>query len=69
MILNAKRYEFAVVGASSPNGRWYFGNDNIVNDGALMPCSSKDSKDIPYFKSIFDFIAKNPSLNASKVYT
>ena len=58
MILNAKRYGFAVVGASSPDGGWYFGNDNIVNDGAFMPCSSKDSKDVPYFKEFLILLQK-----------
>merc|ERR1712109_44914 len=65
----AARYGFARIGVSTPDGHWTFGNNNIVNDAAPMPCSDEDSKDIAYIRKIFAFIESNPSkFDASKVY-
>ena len=52
----ASRYGFARFGLSTPDGKWSFGNNGVVNDEYPMPCSDEDSKDIPYLREIFRFI-------------
>ena len=65
----AERYGYATIGLSSPAGHWDFGNNNIVNDKAPMPCSNEDSDDIIYLKYVFNFIEKDNLLNHNKLYT
>jgi len=65
----AKRYGYARIGLSTPDGGWTFGNDGVVNDKTPRPCSDKDSKDIPYLKAVFKFIESNPQkFDASKIF-
>lgn len=69
MIKTAIRYNYAMIGVSTPDGNWSFGNDGVSNDKNPMPCSESDSKDIPYFAAIFDLIEKSSSMDSTKVYT
>lgn len=55
----AARYGFARIGISTPDGGWTFGNDGVVNNEHLMPCSENDSKDISYLKVVFNWIVWN----------
>jgi len=65
----AARYGYARIGVSTPDGHWTFGNNNVVNDLAPMPCSDEDSKDIAYIRKVFNFIESNPDkFDASRVY-
>ena len=65
----ATKYGYSRIGLSTPDGGWTFGNDNVVNDADPMPCSDDDSKDIPYLKTIFDFIESNPDkFDEDKIY-
>merc|ERR1712051_585491 len=65
----AKRYGFARIGLSTPDGFWTFGNDGLVNDDNPMPCSDWDGKDMPYLRTIFNFIDANPSMfDNTKIY-
>ena len=66
----AKRYGYARIGLSSPDGHWEFGNDGIVNDQTPMPCSESDSKDAAYVNKVFEFINVNPAFfKVDKIYT
>lgn len=65
----ATKYGYIRIGLSTPDGYWSTGNDNVVNDANPMPCSDEDSKDIPYLKTVFDFIEANPNkFNTEKIY-
>ena len=65
----AERYGYARIGLSTPDGNWTFVNDGVVNDQTPMPCSDSDSKDIPYVKTVFNFIESNPDkFDASKIW-
>jgi len=46
-----------------------FGGNGIANNTRLTPCSDSDSRDMPYLKAVFGFIATQGSLDASKVFT
>ena len=51
------------------DGFWTFGNDGLVNDDNPMPCSDSDGKDMPYLRTIFNFIDANPSMfDNTKIY-
>ena len=51
------------------DGFWTFGNDGLVNDDNPMPCSDWDGKDMPYLRTIFNFIDANPSMfDNTKIY-
>ena len=65
----ATKYGYSRIGLSTPDGGWTFGNDNVVNDADPMPCSDEDSKDIPYLKTVFDFIESNTDkFDVDKIY-
>ena len=70
----AARYGFARFGLSSawskPNNptKGFWGFPGIVNDDHPMPCSDADSRDIPYLRVIFDFIAANPDKFDQRIY-
>ena len=67
--LAAERYGFARIGLSTPDGYWTFGNDNVVNDANPMPCSDSDSKDIPYVRTVLDFIESRPDqFDSSRIW-
>ena len=55
----ATKYGYSRIGLSSPYGDWIFGNDNIANDENPMPCSEEESTDIPYLKTVLNFIDAN----------
>ena len=42
-----------VVGLSTPDSNWKFGNDGVVTADNLQPCAESDSKDITYLAAIF----------------
>ena len=66
----ARRYKFARIGISTPDGNWKFGNDGIVNDDKPMPCSDEDSKDMIYARAVFEFIKANPDkFDSSRIWT
>ena len=65
----ARRYGFARIGISTPDGNWEFGNNGIVNDEKPMPCSDEDSKDMIYTRAIFDFIKSDQRFDASRIWT
>ena len=51
------------------DGFWTFGNDGLVNDDNPMPCSDWDGKDMPYLRTIFNFIDAHPSMfDNTKIY-
>ena len=58
LIKAATRYEYAVIGLSSPDGAWAFGNNGIANDETPMSCQQSDSKDIAYLQQVFLFLEK-----------
>ena len=65
----AKRFGFARLMVSTPDGHWEFGNDMVVNDDYPMPCKNEDSKDIEYIRTIFDFLDDNQDkFDTSKIY-
>ena len=71
----AKKYGYSRIGLSTPfvdakgKGHWTFGNNNIVNDKKPMPCSDEDSPDIPYLKTVFEFIESNhDTFDKDKIY-
>ena len=64
----AARYGYARIGISTPDGKWEFGNNGIVNDSIPMPCSEKDSKDIIYLTVILDWISNSQSFDDSNIY-
>ena len=53
----------------SSDGFWTFGNDGVVNNDVPMPCSDADGKDMPYIRTIFNFIDANPGMfDSEKIY-
>ena len=64
----AKRYGFARVGISTPDGNWEFGNNGIVNDEKPMPCSDEDSKDMIYTRAIIEFIKSDQRFDSSRIW-
>ena len=65
----ATRYGYSRIALSTPDGYWTFGNDGVVNDDYPMPCSDSDSKDMPYLKTIFEFIEANPlQFDSTRIY-
>ena len=74
LIESADRYGYAVVGLSQPrsNGRWEFGNSNVVNFQQPQPCTRDDApQDIPYLETVFQFLMDNAStfgIDASALY-
>ena len=46
-----------------------FGNNGVVNDANLTPCTDEDSRDMEYARAIFDFIDAHANvLDADKVF-
>lgn len=46
-----------------------FGNNGVVNDANLTPCTDEDSRDMEYARAIFDFIDAHANvLDTDKVF-
>jgi len=65
----ASQFGYARIGVSTPEGKWLFPNDMIINDEMPMPCSDSDSKDLIYMRKVFEFIQSNDNkFDLSRVY-
>ena len=67
----ADKYSFAVIGLSTPTGKWQIGYDGIVNSTYPMQCSTDASIDIAYLESILKYVedySDDLNLNSAKFY-